>query len=81
MTQAGIYLFSVILPMICFIFVTKWQGVKYFKSKDPKAKQIGEIAWTLIIVSTLLTVWLAYFFTQEAIQATEASINADMSGY
>jgi hypothetical protein len=80
-TQLGIYAFSIILPMICFIFVTKWQGIKYFKSKDPKTKLIGEIAWALIIVSTLLTIWLAYVWTQEAIQSSVNSINADMSGY
>jgi hypothetical protein len=79
--QIALYAFSIILPLICFIFVTKWQGHKYFKSKDPKAKLIGEIAWALIVASTLVTIWLAYVWTQEAIQSSVNSINADMSAY
>ena len=80
-TQAWIYAFSIILPMICFIFVTRWPGVKYFKSNDPKAKQIGEIAWALIILSTIVTIWLAIVWTQEYINSTVNSINTDMSEY
>lgn len=79
-TQAWIYLFSIILPMICFIFVTKWPGTKYFKSPDPKAKQIGKIAWTLLIISTIVTVILVYIWTQQLIQSQINSINTDFSG-
>ena len=81
LTQVGIYAFSLILPMICFIFVTRWPGVKYFKSNDPKAKEIGQIAWALLIFSTVVTIWLAIVLTQEMIKSTTASINADMSDY
>ena len=80
-TQAWIYAFSIILPMICFIFITKWPGVKYYKSKDPKTKQIGEIAWVLLILSTLVVIYLAYALTQKMIQSSIDSINADMSAY
>ena len=76
-TQTWIYLFSIILPMICFIFVTKWPGVKYYKSSDPKAKQIGQIAWTLLILSTIITIWLVYVWTQQLIQSSINSINTD----
>src|ERR1035437_3059110 len=69
-TQAWIYAFSIILPMILFIFVTKWPGMKYFKSNDPKAKQIGQIAWGLLILSTIIVIWLAYVWTQKTIQST-----------
>jgi hypothetical protein len=78
-TQAWIYVFSIILPIMCFIFVTRWPGWKYYKSQDPKARQIGMIAIALITLSTLVTIWYAYIWTQEAIQSSEASINADMS--
>lgn len=80
-TQIGIYAFSIILPLICFIFVTRWPGIKYFKSNDPKAKLIGEVAWTLIILSTIITIWLAVVWTQDYIQSTVNSINTDMSSY
>ena len=79
-TQIWIYAFSIILPMLCFLFVTKWPGVKYFKSNDPKAKQIGQVAWALLIISTIVTVWLAVVWTQNYINSTVAGINADMSG-
>jgi len=79
-TQIGIYAFSIILPMICFLFVTRWPGVKYFKSPDPKAKNIGKIAWGLLIISTILVIWFAYIYTQKIIQSTVNSINTDFSG-
>lgn len=80
-TQAGIYAFSIILPMICFIFVTKWPGMKYIRSKDPKAKLIGQIAWVLIILSTIAVIWLAYVWTQSEIQSSINSINTDLGSF
>ena len=81
MTQAWIYLLSIVLPLICFVMVTKWPGIKYFKSTDRKTKQIGQIAWILLILSTIITIWLAYVWTQAAIQSSVNSINVDMGGY
>ncbi len=81
-TQLGIYLFSIILPLICFLFITRWPGLKYFRSKDPKAKLIGEVAWTLLILSTIIIIWLAYAYTQGLIKSVNDSLNAanlDMS--
>ena len=78
-TQAWIYAFSIILPMICFIFVTRWPGIKYFKSEDPKAKLIGQIAWTLLILSTIVVIYLAYVWTEQTIQSSINSINADFN--
>lgn len=80
-TQVWIYAFSIILPMICFIFVTKWPGTKYFKSNDPKAKQIGQIAWVLLILSTIITIWLVYIWTQQLIQSQINAINVDFGGF
>src|ERR1700679_2412971 len=40
-TQAWIYIFSAILPVMGFIMVTKWPAIKYYRSVDPKAKNIG----------------------------------------
>ena len=79
-TQTWIYAFSIILPMICFIFVTKWPGMKYFKSSDPKIKRIGQIAWGLLILSTIITIWLVYIWTQQLIQSQINSINTDFGG-
>jgi heme/copper-type cytochrome/quinol oxidase subunit 2 len=76
-TQAWIYAFSIILPMILFLFITRWPGVKYFKSNDPKIHHIGQIAWVLLIASTVVTIWLAYVWTQSMIQSSINSINTD----
>jgi len=78
-TQTWIYAFSIVLPMICFIMVTRWPGVKYFKSDDRKTKMIGIIAWTLLILSTIFTVWIAYVWTEQTIQASINSVNTDFS--
>ena len=80
-TQAWIYAFSIILPMILFIFVTRWPGVKYYKSNDKKAKQIGRIAWALLILSTILTIWLTIILTNEMIQSSINSINTDFGSF
>jgi len=80
-TQAWIYAFSLVLPMVAFIFVTKWPGLKYYKSNDPKAKQIGQIAWAILIISTIAVIWFAITWTQKTIQSSINSINTDMGGY
>jgi len=79
-TQIWIYAFSIILPMICFIFVTRWPGLKYYKSEDPKAKRIGQIAWALLILSTIITIVLVYIWTTQLIQSQINSINIDFGG-
>jgi hypothetical protein len=77
--QAWLYIFSIILPMLGFLFITKWKGWKYYKSQDPRTHQIGTIAIALVIISTAGTIWYAYVWTQQAIQSSVASINSDMS--
>jgi hypothetical protein len=77
--QIKLYAFSIVLPMICFLFVTRWQGMKYFKSNDARTKQIGEVAWILLILSTVVTIWLVVVWTQSYINSTVASINADFN--
>lgn len=63
--------------MICFIFVTRWPGQTYYKSSDPKARQIGQVAWTLILLSTAFTIYLVVILTKALIASSVASINAD----
>lgn len=80
-TQAWIYAFSAILPMICFIFVAKWPGIKYLKSNDEKAKGIGQVACAILAISTIITIWAAIVLTQRVIQSSVDSINADLTEY
>lgn len=77
--QVKVYLHSIVLPFIIFITISKWQGWKYFKSEDREAKQIGIIALTLIVLSTVLLCWLTYVWTEDTIQATIDGLNADTS--
>jgi hypothetical protein len=76
--QAKVYLHSVILPFIVFITVSKWQGYRYFKSDDQEAKQIGAIAISLLVLSTLAVCYLAYVWTENTIQSSVNSINTDL---
>jgi hypothetical protein len=67
--QAWLYAFSIVLPIICFLAVTKWQGIKYAKSLDPKARQIGYAAIALLTISTIVTFWYAAVWINQQIQA------------
>lgn len=78
-TQIKLYAFSIILPMIAFLFVTRWQGIRYFKSEDPKAKQIGQIACVLLFLSTIFTIWYSVVWTQNFVKSQVDSMNADFS--
>jgi hypothetical protein len=77
--QLGIYAFSIILPMICYLAISKWPGITYLRSKDEKVRQVGIIACVLLALSTVVTIWYAYVWTQDAIQSSVNQINADMS--
>jgi hypothetical protein len=78
-TQLKLYAFSVVLPMICFLFVTRWKGMQYLRSKDEKARSVGYIAAFLLVASTVAVAWYAYTWTQQQIQQSINQINADMS--
>ena len=73
--QATLYVFSIILPMICFLFAGRWKGIKYVKSHDPKAKMMGYISIALIIISTGIIMWLAITWTNQYIQDQINSLN------
>ena len=77
--QVGLYAFSIILPMICFLYVTLWKGWKYYRSDDQKAKAMGAIAISLLVLSTAITLYFVYVWTEDAIQSSINGINADMS--
>jgi hypothetical protein len=78
--QAKLYLFSIILPILGFLFVKKWAGARYYKSDDPKTKRVGMIAWALMLVSTIVVIWLVFVWTRNAIKSSIDSINTDFSG-
>ncbi|MDB5238602.1 MAG: hypothetical protein JWM46_872 [Candidatus Kaiserbacteria bacterium] len=79
LAQFWIYAFSIILPMIAFLFVTRWPGMKYYRSEDPKARLVGQVAWVLLVLSTIGTSWYIYNWTQNAVNTAVNNINTDMS--
>ena len=84
-TQAEVLLFahSIILPSLLFLTISKWKGLKYYRSEDPKKKEIGTAAILILVSSTLITYWFSYVLVQRAVQSfTEqqlSAINADFS--
>lgn len=67
-SQISIYLLSIVTPPLCFLTIGYWHGMKYLKSKDPKAKEIGIISIVLMTLSTIGAIWLMYFFTVQITQ-------------
>ena len=80
-SQFALYAFSIILPSICFLFVSKWHGISYLKSKDPKEKIIGAIACVLLAISTVLTIYFAYTITLNVVQSQINAVNTDFVGF
>ena len=74
-TQAWIYALSIVMPIICYLALSYWPGVKYVRSADERAKQIGIIAIALMTISTIVTFWLAIVWTQQYVQSSVNSIN------
>lgn len=68
--QIGLYLVSVLLPPF-FLFWT----IKYLKSKDPMAKQIGLISLGLTIISLVLALWLTLAFVKNITQGVNLQLN------
>jgi len=67
--QVGLYTLSIIMPVICFLAINQWKGVKYMKSADLRAKQIGLIATALMVISTVVVVWVGIIWTEQLISS------------
>jgi hypothetical protein len=78
--QIMLYGFSIILPIICYIAVGYWQGIKYARSADPAAQRMGWIAIILIAASTFVTFWLAAIWINQAISQATSSVG-NLGGY
>ena len=67
-TQAWIYAFSLILPMIAYLAIGYWPGFRYLRSSDPREKQVGIIATVLLVLSTIITFWYVIAWMQAYVQ-------------
>ena len=73
--QLLLYAFSIILPWIAYLAITKWQGIKYLRAPSAQAKQIGFIALGLLVVSSIIMFWLTTMWVQGYIQQSLNSVN------
>jgi hypothetical protein len=69
-TQIGLYAVSAFLPPL-FLGWT----IKYLKSSDPKAKQIGFISLGVMIVSILTALFLSFTFVKNLSQEATKQLN------
>lgn len=79
LTQLGLYAFSIVLPIICYLLISKWKGIVYLRSKDERAREVGVIACCLLALSTFATFYYAYVWTEEALQQATSQVNQELN--
>lgn len=77
--QVLLYGFSIVLPIICYLAITKWEGIKYARSDDPKAQQMGWIAIALLTISSIVVIWWTTQWINGFIQSQTST--AGLSAY
>ena len=75
-----LYVFSVILPFIGWLAITKWQGITYARSEDPKAQQIGWIAIALLALCSIFVIWQATVWIDGFVQAQTSTVGLSQYG-
>ncbi len=73
--QLLLYAFSIILPWIAYLAISKWQGIRYLRAPDARAKQMGLIALILLIASSIVAFWLTTVWIQGYIQQSLNDVN------
>jgi hypothetical protein len=73
--QIKLYAISAILPLICFITISKWKGLAYIREENTSAKIIGCVALSILVGSTLFTFWYAYVTTVTMMNDLTKQIN------
>ncbi len=74
--QILLYAFSLVLPWIAYLAITKWQGIKYLRAPDSRAKQMGAIALCLLVISSAVMFWSVYVWIQGYVQQSANDINS-----
>ena len=80
LSQLLLYGFSIVLPIMCYLAIGYWQGIKYIESPDPKAKQIGFIALALLLISSAITFWISVQWLNGQIQSAVNTTNVSGLG-
>jgi len=74
--QLLLYAFSIILPWIAYLAITKWQGIKYLRAPSSQAKQMGLIALVLLVISSIIMFWLTTVWIQGYIQSSVSDMSS-----
>jgi len=74
--QILLYAFSLVLPWIAYLAITKWQGIKYLRASDSRAKQMGAIALGLLVISSAVMFWSAYVWVQGYVQQSASDMSS-----
>lgn len=79
MSQILLYLFSAVLPWIAYLAITKWEGIKYIRSGDPRARAIGYIALVILVVSSIVAFWQVGVWVNQTLNSVTAGVNSQNS--
>jgi len=71
--QIWLYAFSIILPFIGYLAISKWDGIKYARSADEKTQEIGFIAIGLLTLSSIFVIWQVTVWIQGFIQSATST--------
>src|SRR6266481_8112927 len=79
-----LYFYTLILmPLTSYLIYRHWQGIKYFRSSDPKARRMGLIAIILLICTLLFVAWSLWAGTlwlQKYVQQQENGLGGGLGG-
>ena len=56
------------MPLLAFVVIKYWPGMKYLRSSDWTKKQIGIIALVLMVASTIVVTWWLIVWTEGLVQ-------------
>lgn len=80
-SQTKLYALSAALPLVCFLLIGKWKGIKYLTSKDDNTRTVGFIASAILVISTIFTIWYTVIAVQKIIETTTQGMNFDVEEY
>jgi hypothetical protein len=73
-SQILLYLFSAVLPWIAYLAITKWDGIKYLRSKDSQSRTIGWIALSILVASSIIALWLTVSWIDQSVNSAMTDV-------
>jgi hypothetical protein len=69
MMQIGLYALAIFLPPLGL-----WPGIKYAMKNNPQARWVGAITIILTLLSTVLTIWGIFYFSNSYLSQISGSL-------